>query len=129
RGLVETQPTRQRLVELRAVRSLGGMAVLAGHDGIDEITSALERPLRHRRCRSREQDDKPENRATIHALPSLKCGYRAPKRAARSAALMILYVIVPITPAQPFQPPPAPPWLAPVRSPAPSPRRRDRQIR
>src|SRR5262249_9661958 len=33
--LVETQLARQRLVELRAVRSLGGMAVLAGPYGSD----------------------------------------------------------------------------------------------
>src|SRR6266404_7020389 len=69
RGLVEMQSAGQRAVELRPIRPHRRMAVVTGHDGIDQIAPALERSLprpRRRRCKRYENA---ENHATIHRLP------------------------------------------------------------
>jgi hypothetical protein len=49
RRFVETQAPRQRLVELRAVRSHRRVAVVAGHHRIDQLLAALDRRLRRDR--------------------------------------------------------------------------------
>jgi hypothetical protein len=78
RRLVEPQSARQRLVELRAVWPHRRVAVVAGHDGVDEITPALDRRLRHRRRRVQhcEQSHGSNQRATVHSQPSLLIGSR-----------------------------------------------------
>ena len=126
RGLVEAQSAGQRLVELRAVRSLRGVAVVAGHDGVHEIAPALERCLRARRRRRRKHGEEPENHPSMHALPSLVPRFSHQKRAALRRCPHDACPFFPIRPAPALRPP-TPPSLAPVRSPAPSPRRRDRQ--
>jgi hypothetical protein len=65
---VEVQSAGQRLVELRPVRSHRGMAIVAGHDGVDEIAAALGRRLRLRlrKSRGRHQSRKPQKTASHH---------------------------------------------------------------
>ena len=72
RGLVEAQAARQRLVELRAVRSHGRVAIVAGHHGVDEIAPALDRRLRDGGGRGPSREQSHETKIRRHdSFPAL----------------------------------------------------------
>src|SRR5262249_49652634 len=110
--------------ELKTVRPPRGGAVVASHDGVDEIAPALERRLRHGRCASSEHSHASNNRPTIHFLAS-RVRPVPPKRAAQGAALSFHHAASIVTRALALRPR-SRPSLAPVRNPALSPRRRGR---
>src|SRR5262249_282994 len=132
--LVEAQSPRQCLVELKTVRPPRGVAVVASHDGVDEIAPALERRLRHGGCASSKHSQASNNRATIHFLASRVRPPSPQKKAAQSAppplhpALSFHHAASIVTRAPALRPR-LRPSLAPVRNPALSPRRRGRRTR
>src|SRR5262249_3801450 len=126
--LVEAQSPRQCLVELKTVRPPRGVAVVASHDGVDEIAPALERRLRHGGCASSKHSQASNNRATIHFLASRVRPPSHQKRAAQSPPLSLHHPPSLRTRAPALRPR-LRPSLAPVRNPALSPRRRGRRTR
>ena len=124
RGLVETQSSGERPIELRPIGPHRRMAVVTGHDGVDEIASTLERRLRQSDRRSHKRSEHAKNHATIHHLPSLVCptgtdtSRRPSKRAARALPLAS-FTGPAVTPGRPL-PAAALSSSAPGPSPVPS---------